>query len=160
MKTKQISFSRLKKLSHELHRAKKKIVFTNGTFDLIHLGHVDYLQKARKLGHVLVVGVNSDRSVKAYKSPFRPIIPLQDRVKVLSALSCIDYIVVFEDPTPLKVILNLRPDILAKGADWKINEIAGAREVFSWGGKVKLLPLVLGRSTTAIIQKIRNAKKA
>ncbi len=150
-----LSQAKLAALIRRLKFRKKKIVFTNGTFDLLHLGHVKYLQKAKKMGDVLVVGVNTDRSVKTYKSPDRPLNPQNDRIKVLSALACVDYACLFDEPTPLKLILRLKPDILAKGADWKKNQIAGAKEVLSWGGKVKRIKLVRGRSTTRLLERMK-----
>ncbi len=155
MPQKTPSLPALKKILSALKKRGKKIVFTNGTFDILHLGHVTYLQKARKAGDTLVVGVNTDRSVKSYKTPDRPINPEQDRLKVLAALECVDFAILFDDPTPLKLIKALRPDILAKGADWEKSKIAGAKEVESWGGKVVLVPLVANRSTTRIIEKMR-----
>lgn len=155
MNGKIISSASLKKLGDFLRRQGRKIVFTNGTFDILHLGHVTYLQKAKDCGDVLVVGVNSDASVKSYKSPDRPLNPERDRMVVLAALACVDYVALFEEPTPLKLILNLRPHVLAKGADWKKSQIAGAKEVESWGGKVRRIPLVAGRSTTKIIKKMQ-----
>lgn len=149
-----ISASRLKKLGDSLRSQKKKIVFTNGTFDILHIGHVDYLQKAKKLGNVLVVGVNSDSSVKSYKGPNRPINPERERLAVLAALECIDYVVLFPEPTPIKLIQLLRPQLLAKGGDWKKSQIVGAPEVESWGGSVKRIPYIQDRSTTRLIQKL------
>ncbi len=130
-------------------------MFTNGTFDILHRGHVEYLEKARRAGDVLIVGVNTDRSVKSYKSPDRPINPQNDRIRVLTALACVDYAILFGDPTPLALINSIRPHVLVKGADWKKSQIVGAREVESWGGKVKRIPLTKGRSTTRIINKMR-----
>ncbi len=155
MSGKIISSGNLKKLVNHLRRRGKKIVFTNGTFDILHLGHVIYLQKAKACGDVLVVGVNSDASVKSYKSPDRPLNPERDRMAVVAALACVDYVVLFKEPTPLQLILKLRPQVLAKGADWKKSKIAGAKEVESWGGKVRRIPLVPGRSTTKIIEKMK-----
>lgn len=155
-KKKILPLGRLKKSLEALQRRGKKIVFTNGTFDILHLGHVTYLAKAREKGDALVVGVNTDRSVKSYKTPDRPVNPEQDRLKVLAALECVDFAILFDDPTPLKLINALRPDVLAKGADWKKSQIAGAKEVESWGGKVALIKLVAGRSTTNIINKMRS----
>ncbi len=152
---KLLPLKKLKSALSGLKKRGKKIVFTNGTFDILHLGHVTYLQKAREKGDVLVVGVNTDRSVKSYKTPDRPINPEQDRLKVLAALECVDYAILFDDPTPIKLIVELRPDVLAKGADWKKSQIAGAKEVESWGGKIALIKLVAGKSTTGIIQKMR-----
>lgn len=135
----------------------KLIAFTNGTFDVLHLGHVAYLQKARTYADVLIVGVNTDRSVKTYKDPNRPVNPEQDRIKVLTALACVDFAILFNDPTPLKLIQTIKPDVLVKGADWAIKDIVGAREVLSWGGKVKRVPLVKGRSSTRVIKILKLA---
>ncbi|MFZ5801677.1 MAG: D-glycero-beta-D-manno-heptose 1-phosphate adenylyltransferase [Candidatus Omnitrophota bacterium] len=142
-----------------LQKRGRKVVFTNGTFDILHLGHVTYLEKARSFGDILVVGVNTDRSVKTYKNPGRPINPERDRIRVLVALACVDFAVLFEEPTPLRLIRELKPDVLVKGADWKKSEIAGAREVESWGGAVKRVRLVPGRSTTAVIRGILKSKR-
>ena len=133
----------------------KRIAFTNGTFDILHLGHVTYLQKARATADVLIVGVNTDRSVKTYKDPSRPINPQQDRIKVLTALACVDYAILFNDPTPLRLIKQIRPDVLVKGADWAIKDIVGAREVLAWGGKVRRIPLVKGRSSSRVIKLLK-----
>jgi len=141
----------------KIRRAKKRIAFTNGTFDILHLGHVTYLQKAKATADVLIVGVNTDRSVKTYKDPTRPINPQNDRLQVLAALACVDYVILFDDPTPLKLILAVRPDILVKGADWALKDIAGAKEVLSWGGKVRRIKLVAGRSSTRIIRDLKLA---
>ena len=155
MRSKIVSLSQLKPLVKRLKARGKKTVFTNGTFDLLHVGHVTYLQKAKSLGDILIVGVNSDSSVKSYKGLDRPMNSQTDRLQVLAALECVDYVVLFNEPTPLRLILQLQPDLLVKGADWKKDQIAGAREVESWGGKVKLIPLVPGRSTTRLIEKMR-----
>ena len=155
MKQKLISLSKLPKLVKSLKLSRKKIVFTNGTFDILHLGHVTYLQKARKCGDLLVVGLNSDSSVKSYKGPDRPINPQGDRAGVLAALECVDYIVIFNEPAPLSLILKIKPNVLVKGADWKKSQIAGAKEVESWGGKVVLVNMVEGRSSTRIIEKMK-----
>ena len=152
MNKKIISSSRLAKLIRHLRKNRKSIVFTNGTFDLLHLGHVTYLAQAKKLGDVLIVGVNTDRSVKSYKGPKRPINPEGDRIRVLSALECVDYVTLFDEPTPLALILKIKPDVLVKGADWKKEQIAGARKVESWGGKVRRIKFVPNRSTTRLIQ--------
>ncbi len=141
----------------KIRRAQKRIAFTNGTFDILHLGHVTYLQKAKATADVLIVGVNTDRSVKTYKDPTRPINPQNDRLQVLAALACVDYVILFDDPTPLKLILAVRPDILVKGADWALKDIAGAKEVLSWGGKVRRIKLVAGRSSTRIIRDLKLA---
>ncbi|HNX68488.1 MAG TPA: D-glycero-beta-D-manno-heptose 1-phosphate adenylyltransferase [Candidatus Omnitrophota bacterium] len=135
----------------------KRVVFTNGTFDILHLGHVTYLQKAKAAGDVLIVGVNTDKSVKSYKDPSRPVNPERDRIKVLTALACVDYAILFGDPTPLKLILAIRPRVLVKGADWALKDIVGAKEVLSWGGKVKRIPMVPGRSSTRVIKALKLA---
>ena len=131
----------------------KKIVFTNGCFDIIHAGHVDYLSKARRLGDVLVVGLNSDSSVKKIKGKDRPINRESDRAKVLSSLYFVDYITSFNETTPENLIKKVRPDILVKGGDWKIEDIVGSSFVRSYGGKIKRIPFVKGYSTTSIIER-------
>lgn len=131
----------------------KKIVFTNGCFDLLHVGHVRYLQEAKALGDVLVVGVNSDDSVKRLKGPTRPVQNEADRAEILAALGAVDLTVVFQEDTPEKLIHCVRPDILVKGGDWKIDQIVGAPFVMSYGGQVLSLQFIDGRSTTKIIEK-------
>ena len=138
----------------KLRKKRKKVVFTNGCFDIIHAGHVRYLSKARSLGDVLVLGLNSDSSVHSIKGPLRPIVPEGERAEVLSALSCIDYIILFADPTPLKLIEAIKPDILAKGADWAARDIVGGDIVKSSGGRIARVTLVKGKSTTNIIKRI------
>jgi cytidyltransferase-related domain len=120
----------------------KKIVFTNGCFDILHVGHVDYLSKARRLGDVLVVGLNNDSSVKKIKGEGRPINKELDRAKVLAALSAVDYVTFFGEPTPEKLIMKLRPDLLVKGGDWKVKDIVGGDFVTKNGGKVKIYLLL------------------
>lgn len=152
----------LKKLLQELailKKKKKKIVFTNGCFDIVHAGHVRYLKKAKSLGDCLVIGLNSDSSVKAIKGERRPIVPENERAEVLGALSFVDYVVKFSDPTPLKLIEAIRPDILAKGADWAAKDIAGSDIVRKNGGKIRRITLVKGRSTTNIIKRILELHK-
>jgi D-beta-D-heptose 7-phosphate kinase/D-beta-D-heptose 1-phosphate adenosyltransferase len=140
-------------------RKKKKVVFTNGCFDILHAGHVRYLKKARSLGDVLVVGLNSDSSVRAIKGETRPIVPGKERAEVLAALECVDYVVLFNGPTPLKLIEALKPDVLAKGADWAAKDIVGADVVKKSGGRVARITLVKGRSTTNIIRRILELHK-
>jgi rfaE bifunctional protein nucleotidyltransferase chain/domain len=130
----------------------KKLVFTNGCFDILHVGHVRYLNHARSLGDMLIVGVNSDRSVREIKGDSRPIVPEQERAEVLAALACIDYVFIFDDPTPKQVIDAIVPDILVKGADWAITDIVGRDTVEKAGGLVLNVPLVEGSSTTDIIK--------
>nr|CRH05076.1 fused heptose 7-phosphate kinase; heptose 1-phosphate adenyltransferase [Candidatus Magnetococcus massalia] len=136
------------------HRG-ETVVFTNGCFDLLHAGHVTYLEHARRLGHRLVLGLNTDASVQRLKGPSRPLIHEQDRAKVLAALASIDLVVLFDQETPLELIRLLRPDILAKGADYTEDQVVGGDLVKSWGGKVSLVKLVEGRSTTNIVDRIR-----
>lgn len=147
-------------VASELRRRAKadgrKVVFTNGVFDILHRGHVEYLQKARDMGDLLIVGLNSDASVKRIKGPERPINHQEDRAIVLSALACVDFVVVFEEDTPQKLIELLVPDVLVKGADWNVEEIVGADVVTRSGGRVETVDLVPGRSTTSIITKIAN----
>ncbi len=154
LRSKILSLRQLAGLRSRAARSRKKIVFTNGTFDILHRGHVSYLEKARAAGDLLVVGVNSDSSVRAYKGPGRPVNPEADRLFVLAALQCVDYVVLFSDPTPLKLILKVKPDVLAKGADWKLKDIVGAKEVMGWGGSVKRIQFVKGRSSTRVINKL------
>ncbi len=139
----------------KLQRKGHKIVFTNGCFDILHKGHVSYLDRARRLGDVLVVALNSDASVSRLKGPDRPINVLRDRMDVMAALECVDFVVSFGEDTPLKTILKLHPDVLVKGGDWKPEQIVGSHEVLGWGGKVRSLKFVEGRSTTRIIEKAR-----
>jgi len=131
----------------------ERIVFTNGCFDLLHYGHVDYLRKARREGNRLVIGLNSDRSVQALKGPSRPLIPERERAHVLAALECCDAVVVFDEDTPLQLISAIRPHVLAKGADYTEDKVVGGAEVKSWGGRVALIPFVEGWSTSNIVKK-------
>ena len=133
----------------------KKIVFTNGCFDILHRGHVTYLNEARKLGDALIVGLNADASVKRLKGPQRPINNELDRMFVMQNLRCVDAVEIFEEDTPLELIKLIRPKILVKGGDWKIDQIVGGREVISWGGEVLSLNFVNGYSTTSVINKIQ-----
>src|SRR3989338_5995776 len=126
--------SRLRLLLLKKKHAGKKIVFTNGCFDILHLGHVRYLEKAKSLGDVLVVGLNSDASVRKLKGPGRPVNSVRDRAGVLKALKTVDYVTIFSDPTPLRLICKVRPDFLVKGGDWKTKDIVGADVVASYGG--------------------------
>jgi len=132
----------------------RKLVFTNGCFDILHIGHARYLNHARSLGDVLVVGVNSDRSVSQIKGQARPVVPELERAEVLAALACVDLIFIFDDPTPKRVIDAIIPDVLVKGADWDVTEIVGRDTVEKAGGVVLNIPLVEGSSTTEIILKV------
>ena len=145
-------------LVSRLREAGKTVVFTNGVFDLLHPGHLRYLQHARTLGDALIVGVNSDRSVRAIKDPDRPINPEQERAEVLAALACVDGVVIFDEDTPYDVIAALQPDVLVKGADWAEDAIVGRDIVEARGGTVVRVAIEPGYSTTAILQKIRPPK--
>jgi len=136
----------------------KKTVFTNGCFDILHVGHSRYLYEARWMGDYLIVAVNSDRSVKAIKGPERPVNNQSDRAEMLAALGCIDCVIVFDEETPFDVIKLLVPDILVKGGDWKVEDIVGSDVVAAAGGIVKSIPFVDGFSTTGIINKIENIR--
>jgi len=138
-----------------LQRAGKKVVFTNGCFDLLHVGHVRYLQEASELGDALVVGVNSDASVRRLKGPGRPLTPAKERAEILAALACVDFVTIFAAATPLQLIRSLGPDVLVKGGDWPIDRIVGREVVEARGGKVIAIPFVKNRSTTAMIGRIQ-----
>lgn len=131
-----------------------KVVFTNGCFDILHIGHIRYLKKAKALGGLLVIGLNSDSSVRTIKGITRPINNQRDRAEVLSALSFVDYIVIFSEATPEKIIKKIRPDVLVKGGDWKIKDIVGGSFVKKAGGRVVSIPFVKGYSTTGLIKKM------
>lgn len=143
-----------------LARAREKghrIVFTNGCFDLMHIGHTRYLEQARSLGDLLVVGVNSDASVRSLdKAPGRPIVPETQRAEVVAALRCVDYVVIFSEPDPGRLIAAVQPDVLVKGGDWALEQIIGRDLVEGRGGVVQTIPLVPGMSTTALLQRIRS----
>jgi D-beta-D-heptose 7-phosphate kinase/D-beta-D-heptose 1-phosphate adenosyltransferase len=147
--------AKLAPILKNLQNQGKKVVFTNGVFDLLHLGHVTYLQKARDLGDLLVVALNSDASVKRIKGPLKPLLPLAERAEMLLALACVDYVTFFEADTPFEAVKILRPDILVKGGDWAVDKIVGGDLVESWGGKVTNIPVVPGRSTTNLIEIVR-----
>jgi rfaE bifunctional protein nucleotidyltransferase chain/domain len=142
------------KIRRTLKRQGKRVVFTNGTFDIIHRGHVEYLQAARRLGNVLIVGLNTDASIKRIKGDKRPINRNHDRAVVLSALGCVDYVCMFGDDTPYALIRAVVPDVLVKGADWKADDIVGKDIVEAHGGSVQRIRLTRGRSTTNVIQEV------
>jgi D-beta-D-heptose 7-phosphate kinase/D-beta-D-heptose 1-phosphate adenosyltransferase len=136
----------------------KVVVFTNGCFDLLHVGHVRYLAEAKAAGDVLVLGLNSDKSVRALKGPGRPITSEAERAEILVSLRSVDYVLIFDDPDPLRLILAVRPDVLVKGEDWEEEDIVGASEVRSWGGKVIRAKQKEGSSTTGLIERIKKVK--
>lgn len=140
--------------------AGRRIVFTNGVFDLLHPGHVRYLQDARALGDLLVVGINADESVRRNKGPTRPINPQHERAEVLAALACVDAVVIFSEDTPAEIIRLVQPDVLVKGADWAADAIVGRDTVEARGGQVVRIPVEEGYSTTAIIERVRQGGSA
>lgn len=153
-----ISQSAAKIIADEARKDSRRIVFTNGCFDIIHAGHVKYLAEAKKLGDILFLGLNSDQSVRRLKGASRPINSEADRASVLSALRSIDYVVVFGEDTPENIIRTIRPDVLVKGGDYKIENIVGADFVKSEGGEVVTIDFVAGKSTTKIIEKMKSSK--
>ena len=143
------------RLAERLRTDGKTIVFTNGVFDLLHPGHVRYLRRARALGDVLIVGLNSDRSVRSNKGPDRPMTPEDERAEILAALACVDAVIVFDEDTPHEIIAALQPDVLVKGADWPADAIVGRDIVEARGGRVVRIAIEPGHSTTAIVTRIR-----
>ena len=154
-----VAWERLLELRTDWRRAGAVVVFTNGCFDVLHPGHVRFLQQARTRGTVLVVGVNSDASVRAVKGPGRPLVPQQDRAAVIAALGCVDAVTIFEEPTPARLIAALKPDVLVKGGDWPVEQIVGADEVLKRGGRVLSIPLVPGYSTSGLLERILAARR-
>jgi len=154
MISKILKLSDLVKVLESLRKAGKRIVFTNGCFDILHAGHVRYLTAARSKGDALVLGLNSDVSVKSIKPENRPIVSQDQRAEVLASLACVDYITIFDEPDPLALIQTIKPDVLIKGADWKETDIIGSDIVKSYGGKVIRIEVVPGISTSQIIQRI------
>jgi rfaE bifunctional protein nucleotidyltransferase chain/domain len=141
----------LKKIEHH-KKGGYKVVFTNGCFDILHKGHVAYLREAKKLGNILVLGLNSDRSVREIKGPERPINNESDRAFVLSALECIDYVVIFDEPTPYEILSQIKPDVLVKGSDYRHDEVIGSE----FAGETRLIRFVEGYSTSGIIERMKN----
>ncbi|MDP2938873.1 MAG: D-glycero-beta-D-manno-heptose 1-phosphate adenylyltransferase [Candidatus Omnitrophota bacterium] len=149
-----VNLVKLIRIVKHLRRQDKKIIFTNGCFDILHPGHISYLEEAKEKNGILVVGLNSDSSVRKIKGKSRPIISQLDRAKVLASVSCVDYIVIFNTATPLKLIRLIKPDVLVKGADWKGRVVVGESFVNSYGGRVRLVKYLKGYSTTKIINHI------
>lgn len=147
------------RIADALRREARRVVFTNGVFDLLHPGHVRYLQAARAEGDALVVAVNSDRSVRAIKGPGRPVTPEAERAEILSALDCVDAVVIFDAETPADIIRAIQPDVLVKGADWAADAIVGRDTVEARGGRVVRVPLEARWSTSAILQRIRTVPR-
>ena len=153
LQSKILSFSALESQLKKWRNANEKIVFTNGCFDLIHFGHVDYLAKARDLGNRLVVGLNTDASIRRLKGSSRPVKDEQSRLALLAGMAFVDAVVLFDEETPIKLIKAIRPDVLVKGGDYKIKDIVGHKEVSQSGGSIVTIPLVKGLSTSKIISK-------
>ncbi len=149
-----VSWEELKSELEKRRQEGKIIAFTNGCFDILHVGHVRYLREARKLGDLLVLGLNSDASVRAIKGEKRPLVPQAERAEVLASLESVDFVTFFDEATPLKLIEFLRPDRLVKGGDWSEADVVGGDAVRSWGGKVVIAPLIPGVSTTNIVEKV------
>jgi D-beta-D-heptose 7-phosphate kinase/D-beta-D-heptose 1-phosphate adenosyltransferase len=154
---KRISRARAKAVVRAAQRRGERVVFTNGCFDLLHVGHVRCLEAARRLGDRLVVGVNSDASVRRLKGRGRPVVPAAFRAEVLAALACVDWVVIFGETTPLALIRSLRPAVLAKGGDWTVDTIVGRMDVESWGGRVVRLPELPGVHTSRLLARIRRS---
>lgn len=146
------SQNQITKIVKKLRKAEKKIVFTNGCFDILHAGHIKLLQKAKSFGDVLIVGLNSDSSVRRIKAAGRPVIPEKERAEILSALNMVDFVVKFSDLTPYKLIKKIKPDVLVKGADWKSGKIVGSE----FSKQVRRIAIVKGRSTTKTIKKLKS----
>jgi D-beta-D-heptose 7-phosphate kinase/D-beta-D-heptose 1-phosphate adenosyltransferase len=144
----------MKAIVGRLRSRGQKVVFTNGCFDILHVGHIRYLRKAKKQGDVLIIGLNTDRSVKQIKGEERPVVPERERAEVLAALEFVDYVVLFDQPDPLPLIAALKPHVLVKGADWAKSQIIGREIVEKNGGRVVRVPLVAGASSTGVIEKI------
>lgn len=157
MKAKILSLNEMLVERERLRVEGKWLVFTNGVFDLLHVGHVRYLAQARALGDVLVVAINSDRSVRELKGPDRPVFDQAERAEILAALRYVDYVVIFDDISPRSLIKSLLPDVLVKGGDYQLDEIHGREEVEAAGGKVISLPFVPGASTTSLIERMKNS---
>jgi D-beta-D-heptose 7-phosphate kinase/D-beta-D-heptose 1-phosphate adenosyltransferase len=147
----------LKDKLEALRKKGKKIAFTNGCFDILHVGHVRYLKEAKKTADILVLALNSDASVQAIKGIKRPLVSGEERAEVLAALECIDFVTIFHELTPLELICYLKPDILIKGGDWPEDKVVGRHEIKKWGGHVTIIPEVAGKSTTNIVDKIISA---
>jgi rfaE bifunctional protein nucleotidyltransferase chain/domain len=150
------TLSEIKSLREQFKQQDKKVVFTNGVFDLVHAGHVDYLTKAKSLGDILIVGMNTDASVRRIKGEKRPILDQHERAFIISNLKAVDYVAFFDEDTPRRIIDELVPDILVKGADWSIDKIVGREIVEKHGGEVKTIEFVNNQSTSKIIESIRN----
>lgn len=155
MSRKILSHQELRNERERLRAGGKKLVFTNGVFDILHVGHVRYLQQARELGDALVVAINSDRSARELKGDARPLMNDNERAEILAALACVDYVTIFDDISPRALVAELLPDVLVKGGDYTVDQIHGREEVEAAGGRVVSLPFVKGVSTSKVIERIR-----
>ena len=160
MHPKDLTLDELLEQFAQERRNGRRIVFTNGCFDLLHPGHIRTLEEARALGDVLIVGINSDASVRELKGRGRPVFPMKERAEVLAALECVDAVVIFDEPTPRELIAKLLPDVLVKGGDWADDQIVGREEVEAAGGRVVSVPVLPGYSTTELLQKVRESDAA
>ena len=159
MEDKIVDREQLQKEVVRLRGEGKRIVFTNGCFDILHVGHARYLKEAKKTGDVLVLALNSDSSVRAIKGEKRPLIPEEERAYMVASLEAVDYVTIFSEATPLELIEYLMPDVLVKGGDWAEEQVVGRESIRKWGGKVVIIPEIEGASTTNIVEKIRNIYK-
>ena len=155
MENKIVNREQLKKELDRLRSKGKRVVFTNGCFDILHVGHARYLKEAKKTGDVLVLALNSDASVRAIKGETRPLIPEEERAYMVASLEAVDYVTIFSETTPLELIDYLMPDVLVKGGDWAEENVVGRESIRKWGGKVVIIPEIEGASTTNIVEKIR-----
>ena len=156
MRSKLKTLSEVAEIAAQARQQGQSVVFTNGCFDLLHRGHVHILREARASGDLLIVGINSDISVRSIKGPLRPILPQTDRIELIAAMEMVDYVVLFDEPDPYRVIAAIKPNVLAKGGDWSAEKIVGADIVEQNGGRVAVIPYLPGFSTTEIIERIRN----
>ena len=152
-----VTREQIREICEDLRGQGKRIVFTNGCFDILHPGHIHCLKRARDLGDALVVGVNDDHSVRGLKGPNRPILPEAQRAEILAALFFVDYVALFPEPTPLELVQAVQPDVLVKGGDYTPDNVVGASDVLSRGGRVVIIPLTPGQSTSGIINKLRGS---
>jgi rfaE bifunctional protein nucleotidyltransferase chain/domain len=160
MMNKILERTALKDKLEELRKKGKKIAFTNGCFDILHVGHVRYLREAKKTADVLVLALNSDSSVRSLKGKERPLVPEKERAEILAALEFIDFVTIFPESTPLELINYLKPDFLIKGGDWAEKDVVGRKEIKEWGGRVTIIPEVEGKSTTNIVEKIKDLSRS
>jgi D-beta-D-heptose 7-phosphate kinase/D-beta-D-heptose 1-phosphate adenosyltransferase len=156
VRSKLKTLSEVAEIAAQARQKGQSVVFTNGCFDLLHRGHVHILREARASGDLLIVGINSDTSVRSIKGPLRPILPQSDRIELIAAMEMVDYVVLFDEPDPYRVIAAIKPNVLAKGGDWSAEKIVGADIVEQNGGRVAVIPYLPGFSTTEIIERIRN----